>query len=319
MHIYEYYDFDKCKQNTRSYGGKAGDKTGIILDGENWLLKFPKSTKSFRDVMLSYSTAPLSEFLGSNIYKSIGLDVQETLLGEFRGKTVVACKDFLQNGDSLDEFMDIINQPSESISDETKERLLDDSKNEINDIITVIENNHILKNVNAVKERFWDMFVVDAFIGNNDRNNGNWGIIRHLDDTLSLAPVYDNGNAFSNKSDDSRMKKILNNDDLFLNSAYHSATCCFMEDGKSINPLKYILSGNNSDCNEAIKRIVPRIDMSKIEDIISSAPTITEIQMAFYLELVTYRKEEVLDKALLRTIEYVPKLGTTEKQKVPKM
>jgi hypothetical protein len=28
------------------YGGQAGDKDGIIIDGENWIVKYPKSTRS---------------------------------------------------------------------------------------------------------------------------------------------------------------------------------------------------------------------------------------------------------------------------------
>ena len=41
----EIYDFNKCKENGLRYGGHAGNKLGIIIDNENWFLKFPKSTK----------------------------------------------------------------------------------------------------------------------------------------------------------------------------------------------------------------------------------------------------------------------------------
>ena len=29
----------------------------------------------------------------------------------------------------------------------------------------------------VITERFWDMFIVDALIGNWDRHNGNWGFL----------------------------------------------------------------------------------------------------------------------------------------------
>ena len=66
------YDFNNVEISQRRYGGKAGLKQGIVLDGENWLLKFPKSTKEYVKVEISYTTSPLSEYLGSHIYASIG-------------------------------------------------------------------------------------------------------------------------------------------------------------------------------------------------------------------------------------------------------
>ena len=48
---------------------------------------------------LSYVTSPLSEFIGSQIYKILGYDVHDTILGVcFDGKkekVVCACKDFI--------------------------------------------------------------------------------------------------------------------------------------------------------------------------------------------------------------------------------
>ena len=41
-------DFNELETNTLAYGGKSGQKLGVIINGENWFLKFPKSTKGFR-------------------------------------------------------------------------------------------------------------------------------------------------------------------------------------------------------------------------------------------------------------------------------
>lgn len=53
--------FDLLKTSGISYGGS---KRGIIIDNEIWFLKYPKSTKSMDVQGLSYSTTPLSEYLG---------------------------------------------------------------------------------------------------------------------------------------------------------------------------------------------------------------------------------------------------------------
>ena len=35
-----------------------------------------------------------------------------------------------------------------------------------------------------IKEKFWDMFVIDSLIGNTDRHNGNWGFLlnKHINE-----------------------------------------------------------------------------------------------------------------------------------------
>lgn len=43
----EIMNLDKYENNERNgmYGGKAGDKEGITIDGEYWIVKYPMSTK----------------------------------------------------------------------------------------------------------------------------------------------------------------------------------------------------------------------------------------------------------------------------------
>ena len=81
------------------YGGDAGAKDAIIHDSAVWMLKYPKTTRDFVNPQISYTTSPLSEYLGSKIYESLGISVHNTLLGIRRNKLVVACKDFTrENG-----------------------------------------------------------------------------------------------------------------------------------------------------------------------------------------------------------------------------
>ena len=63
------------------------------------------------------------------------------------------------------------------------------------------------RDIKEIKERFWDMFVVDCFINNNDRHNGNWGIfVFESENKISLAPVYDNGNSLFPKHSEEKTK-----------------------------------------------------------------------------------------------------------------
>ncbi len=79
-------DFTSCELSKRNleYAGRAGEKRGIVYQGENWFLKFPKSTRDMRNTGgLSYVTSPLSEYLGSHIYQLLGYRAHDTLLGVY--------------------------------------------------------------------------------------------------------------------------------------------------------------------------------------------------------------------------------------------
>lgn len=61
-------------------------------------------------------------------------------------------------------------------------------------VLDTIDNSSLIKNKQVVRERFWDMFVVDTFIGNKDRHLGNWGFLGNEEKgIIDLAPVYDCG------------------------------------------------------------------------------------------------------------------------------
>lgn len=214
--------FDLLMPSGISYGGHGGSKKGIIIDNERWFLKYPKSTKSMDVEGLSYSTTPLSEYLGSHIYESIGLETHKTKLGFANGKIVVACKDFLDSNEIIVDYNMIKNEYDEGV-----ERAIEclssssniDSGYELDEVMLIMEQNPYFKSIPELKERFWDMFVIDAFINNNDRNEGNWGLILNKDtNKLRLSPVFDNGASFYNKSNDSKLISIYDDEFKFKQS-----------------------------------------------------------------------------------------------------
>ena len=61
-----------------------------------------------------------------------------------------------------------------------KNRIIDSERNgygtELADILSTIDEQTAMDS-ETLKTRFWDMFIVDALIGNWDRHNGNWGFL----------------------------------------------------------------------------------------------------------------------------------------------
>ena len=298
-------NFDLLQPSGISYGGHGGSKRGIMIDDERWFLKYPKSTKSMDVVGLSYSTTPLSEYLGSKIYELMGIEVHKTKLGFANGKIVVACKDFLDNYETIIDYNMMKNEYDENV-----EKAIEDlssssniySNHDLEEVLLIMEQNPYFKLIPQLKDRFWEMFIIDTLINNNDRNEGNWGLILNKEtNKLRIAPVYDNGAAFYNKASDDKLISIYQDKVKFKQAVYDSSVSIYKINGKQINPLKFIESMGHEECNEALLRIIPKINIDKIINMFNEIPeeynglkVLSKIQKEYYIETLKYRYDKVL-------------------------
>jgi hypothetical protein len=295
--VMELIDFNGYEQNDRMYGGLSGNKVGICYNGENYILKFPGNLKGrdMKNIQLSYSNSPVCEYLGSHIYQKLGIAVHDTLLGVRNGKIVVACKDFLERGDRLNEFREIKTTYEPQFLD-LNGNATSGTGTDLLETISTIDEHPFFKNVKNIKERFWDMFVVDAYIGNSDRNNGNWGVIVRLNGIKEIAPVYDNGGCLNNKWDDEKMNRAINDAEAFKAQSYNGVTCIFTSNSKKINPFHFIQKMESPDCSLAVKRLIPRIrkSRSEIHSIINNNSVLSDPQKIFYCKILDERLDQVL-------------------------
>ena len=293
----ELINFDEYSQNDTMYGGTAGRKIGIFYQGSNYIVKYPGNLKEqkMKNIVMSYSNSPVCEYIGSQIYSMLGIPSHDTILGIRNNKVVVACKDFLAEGEKLYEF--------DKIKVTFEPRFFDSNGNETNgngvdlyEIIMTIREHPFFKDMVNIERHFWDMFIIDAFIGNTDRNNSNWGIIISEDGMKRIAPVYDNGNCLNCKWDDEKMQLILENEKLLETEAYKGRRCIFEMEGKKINPYYFIEKQQYSECMESVKRLVPAIalSMNKIQDMICEIPVISDIQKRYYQTIIRTRYEKIL-------------------------
>ena len=109
------------------------------------------------------------------------------------------------------------------------------------------------------------MFVVDALIGNGERNNEKWGFLQAPPfGAFELAPAYDNGNAMFNKRKPETTELDLG-DERRMRSLVLGAKSVFLrDDGHHVKSLDCIGVVADLDCDAAIRRIVPRIDLSAL-------------------------------------------------------
>ena len=142
---------------------------------------------------------------------------------------------------------------------------------EIESILIHLTHNPILKKVPEIRQRFWEQILVDVLINNNDRNSGNWGVL-YENGTYRLAPVFDNGTAFSNKIPDRKLAELMEKPERFRQSLDTSRTIYQMH-GKPLFA-KDLLSITFPDFRETAENLVPVIDscIPEICDLIDEIP-----------------------------------------------
>ena len=295
-------DFTELPKRNKSYAGANGSKISVVYHGEQYMLKFPPHAVKNQD--MSYSNSCISEYLGCKIFEKAGVPVQETILGTYKTKKgvekiVVACKDFTSVGIELQDFASLKNQ------------IIDSERNgygtELADILSVFDEQTAM-DPEKIRERFWDMFIVDAFIGNWDRHNGNWGFLYHVQsDTLTLAPVFDCGSCLYPQADEKMIMKILADKREIHHRIFNTPLSAIQNNGKKINYYEFISALDNEECNRALLRILSRIDMKEIFNIIEKTPFISDLQKEFYRTMLMARKERILDYSIKRMSKQVSK------------
>lgn len=317
-------DFTKCRSSNLLYGGNAGLKAGIEVDGKNWIVKYPQDTASFEKVDISFTTAPLSEYIGSHIYSILGYNTHNTRLGisfnEYfnRSQLVVACEDFTENGRyKLVDYETIKNNYSDLLQAKLTElsQILPKYEHSgisqhtlpIEEIVLQFTHNMIFNMCPEVKELFWDMIIVDCLINNNDRNKNNWGLLQDLNSNVfKPAPVYDNGASFVSKHSDEKLKRLLANEAAFNNSVLNGL-CYYTIDNKLVNFKNFFSKIKQTEMSpyleNAAKRVIPVITdrFTEIKAFIELLPNtedgieiISDIKKQFFIKSMEVRIERIL-------------------------
>lgn len=292
-------DFTNCKRlYDRVYNGANGKKIAIEYEGEPYMLKFPPSGEN-KPTELSYTNSCISEHIASTVFNMVGIPAQKTILGTFeiggKSKIVCACKDFTADGSRLFDFCSIKNTVIDSEHGGTG--------TELNDILDTIEKQQYI-DPTILLEHFWNVFVVDALLGNFDRHNGNWGFLYYdATKTATLAPVYDCGSCLLPQADERIMNTVLNNDDELNARIYRFPTSAIKVDGRKINYYDFLQAAKNQDCNDAVMRMVPKINMDEICAFVEEVPSLDATQKRFYQVYLTARHQRIIEPAYVHLLD----------------
>ncbi len=273
-----YLDFSKYPLSNIYYGGSE-KKLGILINGSPYMLKFQKITpfgKRFNHI---------SEYVGSHVFELLGFNVHQTYLGVYKGDEVVACKDFVNGNAQFVPFNDV----GESSIETNKEQF----QYSYEDIIKLLEKNKKLTNVEETISSFFEIYIVDALLGNFDRHGANWGFLK-INNKYSLAPVFDNGSSlFPQMINEDEMELIINDQNEINKRVYNFPTSQIRLNNKKSSYYEVISSLEFEECNKALVKIYNKIDLDKINKLIDELK-ISDIYKKFYKVIIKERYNKII-------------------------
>jgi len=123
---------------------------------------------------------------------------------------------------------------------------------------------------------------------------GNWGfIINEEKQKIEIAPIYDCGSCLYPQLTDEKIKEIINDNEEMDARVFTFPTSALKVNDKKINYFEYISSTKNNECNKALLRIYPKINIEKINKIIDDTPFISDIRKQFYKKIILLRYEKI--------------------------
>ena len=275
-------DYSIYEISNINYGGSER-KIGIKIENEYYMIKFQKKTA------FGKRNNHISEYLGSQIFNMLGVNAQETILGTFKDENVVVCKDFNIDGYQFVPFNDV----GESTIEEDKEKY----QYSYEDIMSLLLLNKKITNVEDVVSSFWEIYIIDALLGNFDRHGNNWGFLKK-NNKYEMAPVFDNGSClFPNMINEDEMIYIMNSKEETDKRVYSFPTSQIKLNGKKSSYYDVINSLVYKECNEALIKIFKRIKLKEIFNLIDDIKSISKVHKDFYKYMLNERYEKIIKES----------------------
>lgn len=295
----ELIDFSYLKFDKDSNSG-SDEKYNDLYNNEWYMFKFgtPLPPNEKNPIQASYESAPASEFLGCQVSSILGLKTQETLIGTYRGRSVVACKDFVHNSPVpvfLREFSDLENSMPGASSTNRRTPEYDFTVNLLNTHpwLEPIRDEAIT--------RFWETLCLDSLIGNFDRHAGNWGYLASWNDrtALSVAPIYDCGSAFYPRLAEHEMERLMSSPDELRERMHTFPNVRLLIDGIRPHYDDFLLSPYGAPARKVLLYLTDRIDVDSINSLIENCPALTPIKVEFFKSFINTRLESIILPAYL--------------------
>ena len=275
-------DYTQYKIDRNSFISGNGMKDEIRIGSYSYIVKYRKDSP--RGPLYNH----ISEYLGSGVYRLLGIPVQECFLGMYAGKEVVLVKNFLKKGETFLGFENVM----ETLLDRNREW----SSYSLDDIEHILIASGKSGSIRASIDRFWDMYIIDALNANPARGVTSWGYVEHLGE-YTLAPVYNNDSCmYPEINGDASLNAVMKSPTLIEEKLFDASSEILVHES-NMSFMKVIRSHEYKECDKALLRIVPRIDLNAINKLIDSIEVISKDRKAFYKVMYEERYSKILKSA----------------------
>lgn len=166
------------------------------------------------------------------------------------------------------------------------------------------------ENIRTAVDFFIGYLMFDAWIGNQDRHDENWGILRMIDGSLYLSPSFDHGSSMARNEPDEKRLLRLNTKDMprHISTFVSTARSGFFPTGNAAKPLPlYTLDAftqaalHSPSAAEEWRDRLRAIDDEEIKKIIGHVPIgwMTQPARLFTIEFLRLNRQRILDAKYL--------------------
>lgn len=285
----ELLNFTNAVEIAPEYTGREKKKT-MVLNNKKYLVKFPDPNMSTK-LEISYINNVYSEYIGTKIFELCGLETQKVELGIYnkdgKERIVCGCEDFTDSDTKLVEFEKFENASIEP----------NPFKIELKDIFHIVASGIYNINLDELKEKFWNMFIIDCLIGNEDRHNGNWGFLKDIkSEKLTFSPIYDCGSCLFSAYTDEVIQECLENNTK-MQDCIKNTSSAIKDNGARIKYFEFITGLKNEECNNALIRMYDKIKLNEIFNLINDINVISDVRKEFYCKVIEGKYKEILTVA----------------------
>ncbi|MFC5471940.1 phosphatidylinositol kinase [Cohnella suwonensis] len=280
------------------------------------LFKLPVSLTSGTNPEGESTGEMWAEKIASEVGNTVGLETHQVDIGylhvdplvlehyglshEFLGTGIYGalCKSFLNEGEEVliegaDMIMDF---------DVTYDRKKLRGNTEIYryDLLNRLFNKH------GFESKLHEMILLDAILGNTDRHQDNFGIIRNeRNKEIRMAPIYDNSSSLGRELPVERIKQLLSSQEMFDSYIRRSKTLIKIGSIDNIKKVSCIdLLGHALEQKPQIKNLIQKLEQLTDEDtnnIVQNVPdeVMSEVQKEFVSRILRTRRDIILREFLL--------------------
>ena len=263
--------FDDWTEYTGASEGSGRSKKIWLTNtdtGEIGLFKFNKSEETKENI---------SEKIATQIAELIGIRSANVEIGTYNNKIGCMSYNLLKENEELLEGINLINLKYPYYD---PDKLYDIKKKEYYSLEMILNS---LKEFKGLEEKFIEIIFFDYIIGNTDRHQNNWGVIKNNGDIREIAPIYDNGSSLCSYIKEEKIKDFLGKDKIRFESLVNTKSTSRIRINKykkkeptHLEVITYLKENKNQEFNKNLNRINERLNKKEVENIIDNIEEISE-------------------------------------------